>query len=367
MGLKNIITIIINKFIKERENIIQAEKIVIDYEWEKLKKNIGKKYIWFVLTPANFDYYKTVYNINMEKEEFSQILKKRLIFLKQKREDIQLLIHLCKVKKFLDNEIQKYRFKEAMAFLNSIDIHPTKFIAIDGIYNNYTINLANTYGFKELTDFNIIIIKPLLKLINCFGIKLSFIHEIFKNFKNWNIKNIFYLFLGEFIKVKEKTIHVEALVRDDLWDHLKKEIIGKGYIWFIITPANYDYCKVFFNLKMNKEEFTCILKERIEMLHKNKENIQLHIHFAKDIASLDEKFQKHKFKEALDFLTSLNIEPNKFVAGWWIFNRNTIIIAKEFGFKEIYNYTINPLLRPTEYDGIKIKYVHKYWHDFDFI
>ena len=53
----------------------------------------------------------------------------------------------------------------------------------------------------------------------------------------------------------EKTIHVEAFVREDLWS-VVKSLVGKNYVWFITTPANYDYIKSYFNLKVSKEKFT---------------------------------------------------------------------------------------------------------------
>ena len=63
-----------------------------------------------------------------------------------------------------------------------------------------------------------------------------------------NLKNFYFRILRKFTKVKELTIHAEAIVREDLWNTIQK-LIGKGFIWFVITPANYDYCKAYFNLK----------------------------------------------------------------------------------------------------------------------
>ena len=54
MVLKKIIFGLLNKFIREKENYINAEAIVRDEEWEKLKKLVGKGYDWFVITTTNF-------------------------------------------------------------------------------------------------------------------------------------------------------------------------------------------------------------------------------------------------------------------------------------------------------------------------
>ena len=68
--------------------------------------------------------------------------------------------------------------------------------------------------------------------------------------------------LRKYLKEKEKTIHVEAFVREDVWQKIK-DLIGKDYVWFITTPANFDYCKCYFNLKMTKDEFRKILEKAL--------------------------------------------------------------------------------------------------------
>jgi len=64
---------------------------------------------------------------------------------------------------------------------------------------------------------------------------------------------------------EEKTIHVEALVRDDMWKKLQN-FIGKGYVWFVVSPANFEYCRSYVNIKVDKAQFTKILTERLNKL-----------------------------------------------------------------------------------------------------
>lgn len=367
MGLKKIFFNFSKILIREKECTIRAESIIRNDEWKKFKNFLGKSYEWYIITPANYDYCKSVFNLKIGKEEFTRILKERIKILKENNENIQLSIFFGKVKKFLDNQIQEERFKEVFEFLKELNLEPTKFYPIDLVYNSYTIKLAKKYGLLELTNFNLFIIDPILKIIKCIGIKLSFVYEIYKFFKLRDFKSIFYLILGELKNVKEKTIHTEAFMRDDMWKSIKNKIIGRGYTWFVITPTNYDYCKTYFNLKMEKDEFINILKERIKFLQENNEEIQLHIHLCMSKKFLDIELQNKKFFEALEFMKALNLEPNKIVLGWWIYNRKTIEIAKKYHFEEIYDYTINPLIRKKKLKGLTIKYVHKYWHDFDFI
>ena len=229
------------------------------------------------------------------------------------------------------------------------------------------MDIAKKYELINPVNLNLHIVNPVLKIVKFFRIKTTFICEIYKNLEHLFFKNIFYLILGEFRNTREKTIHAEALVREDLWKQLKKKVIGKGFTWFIITPTNYDYCRTYFNLKMTKKEFSETLIKRLKFLKNKEENIQLHIHFTKDKRFLENRTQKDKFMEAMEFMNSQEIKPTKFVAGWWIFNKYTLGLLKKYGIKEVSNYTINPFLKKKSINGISITYVHKYWHDFDFL
>jgi hypothetical protein len=80
-----------------------------------------------------------------------------------------------------------------------------------------------------------------------------------------SLKSFYYRILRKFTKLSEKTMHVEAFVRDDLWKKIN-DLIGQNFVWFVVTPANYEYCKVYFNLNLNKNEFTEILKKRIKYI-----------------------------------------------------------------------------------------------------
>lgn len=181
-----------------------------------------------------------------------------------------------------------------------------------------------------------------------------------------NLKSLRTKIFRKFQKEYEKTIHVEAIVREDLWQNVK-ELIGNDYVWFIITPTNYDYCKSYFNLKMTKEEFTKILIERIDTLKEANEEIQLHIHLCNVKQFLDKSLQDGKFREALEFMNNNGIHPSKVAPGWNSYNDYTITLAKKYGLKFLYEYSSNPLNRPKIRNGVIIKYYYKFWHDYDFI
>ena len=181
-----------------------------------------------------------------------------------------------------------------------------------------------------------------------------------------SLKEILFKIFRKFTKVKEKTIHAEALVRDDMWEKLQ-QFIGKGYIWFVVTPANYEYCKSYFNIQLDKEEFTRILAQRIKVLKETSEEIQLHIHLCNVPAFFDKKLQDEKFEEAMQFLNSLEINPTKFAPGWHQYNDYSISLAKKYNIKMVYDYSTNPRKKPIIENGIIITYYWKFWHDYELI
>ena len=160
-------------------------------------------------------------------------------------------------------------------------------------------------------------------------------------------------------------MHVEAFVRDDLWNNVKN-LIGKNYVWFVVTPANYEYCKVYFNLKLTKTEFTEILKKRIKYLKENNEEIQLHIHICNVKEFFDNELQDLLFEEAMEFMKQVEMKPKKLALGWFKYNNYTITLAEKYGIKFIYDFDKNPKKKDVKKEGITIKYLHKFWHDYDF-
>lgn len=179
------------------------------------------------------------------------------------------------------------------------------------------------------------------------------------------LRNFYHSILRKFAKLSEKTMHVEAFVRDDLWEKVKN-LIGKNYVWFVVTPANYDYCKLYFNLKMNKEEFTNTLKNRIKYLKEKNEEIQLHIHICNIKQFFDNELQDELFKEAMNFMGQVDVKPEKLALGWFKYDDYTISLAKKYGILSIYDYDKNPKKKAVKKEGITIKYLHKFWHDYDF-
>jgi len=64
--------------------------------------------------------------------------------------------------------------------MESLSIKPKRLVVVDEVYNKYSLILAKKHGLVEMYDFNLCIIKPLLKIINILGLKISYIHEIYR-------------------------------------------------------------------------------------------------------------------------------------------------------------------------------------------
>ncbi len=346
--------------------IVFGETIYFNEEWNKSKKYIGKNLTWFLISPSNYDYFKCVYNADITKDQFIETLKNRYRILKSLNENIQLIVHLGKLERYITNSYQDKFFEELRLFLDSIGLKVDTIHFIDGVYNEHSLKIMEKHGITNVAEIKLLKNRCIYKLTNKIGLKGSFVQNVYESLKKGELFNFLYYILGEFKPVREKTIHVEALVRNDIWKALEKNVIGRNYTWYIITPANFDYCKLYFNIELNKTEFSKILSKRIKYLKENNEQIGLHIHLSINKNYINAELQKQKFREAFLFLSSLGISPHKFVAGWWNYNATTIKLAKEYGIQEISDYNVNPFKNDQFVGGIRINFTYKYWHDFDF-
>ena len=58
---------------------VHTEAIIIDSVWEEIKKRAKKRDVlkWYIMTPANADYFRSEFNFNMPSKKLSEIMKKR--------------------------------------------------------------------------------------------------------------------------------------------------------------------------------------------------------------------------------------------------------------------------------------------------
>jgi len=149
---------------------------------------------------------------------------------------------------------------------------------------------------------------------------------------------------------KPLTIHTEAIVLDNVWEKVKLNAnSGKIKKWYVMTPANYEFSRVFLNIKMSKPEFSKKLKERYLWLLNNNQRLELHVHLS-PIMNITAKEQEKLILESVNWMKQeLNIDVKEFVPGWWRYNADTLKILKKCNLK---------LIKPADY---------KFGHDFDWI
>ena len=122
-----------------------------------------------------------------------------------------------------------------------------------------------------------------------------------------------------------------------------------------MTPANSDYFKSDFKVKISKDKISNILRERYQWMLKQGQKLELHLHLSIIMNNMNYKEQARLFEEAISWMKKeLGVTPKEFVPGWWSYNNDTLALCKRFKLKMIY---------PKDYD-----FIHDYnWILQDFI
>jgi len=139
-------------------------------------------------------------------------------------------------------------------------------------------------------------------------------------------------------RFKPLTIHTEAIMIDEVWEEIKKEIKrNRVKTWYIMCPCNIDYFKADFNVQMSKEEISKIMKERyLEMISLG-QNLELHVHLSQVIQNISPEEQERLIVGGIRWMgEELNINPTEFVPGWWAYNEDTLKICEKHGLKMIF-------------------------------
>jgi len=143
--------------------------------------------------------------------------------------------------------------------------------------------------------------------------------------------------------------HTEGIFIDEIWEQIKKKALKKDILkWYVMTPINYEYFKVFFNTKYSKKELAKIMKKRYKWLLERNQRLELHVHFNK-IMNISYENQEEMIKNAKDWMMKeLGVKPKEFISGWWVYNKDTIEILrknnlkliKENKYKAIHDYNL---------------------------
>lgn len=147
------------------------------------------------------------------------------------------------------------------------------------------------------------------------------------------IKNLFNFVI---IKFKPLTIQVEAIMIDNVWEKIKKNVLSKKvFKWYIVTPANYNSLKAYFNIKQSKREISKIMAERYRWMLEHGQRLELNIHLS-IIEDMSLEEQEKIFKEAISWIKKeLKIKVKEVIPACWAYNKSTMELCKKLELKLI--------------------------------
>jgi len=146
-----------------------------------------------------------------------------------------------------------------------------------------------------------------------------------------------------------KQIHLETYFFNDLWNHVKAFPNPSRVSWYALTPANYDFLKVLYQVP-SKEELSNIMGERLQwMVKQDRYRLGLHIHFWR-FYDMPVSRKYVLIREALAFGDKYGVRFNGLVPGWFNYTRDLEFLCYNYGLKlvkkerSIHDYDL-PLLQ----------------------
>lgn len=134
---------------------VHTELIMDDDVWKiiKVKCKQGGVKVWHVMTPVNYELYKTSFNIKLSKQRVSEIMKRRYLWMKNNGQNLQLHIHLSLTMKNMTYDEQNKMFKESLDWMKKeLGIVPTEFVPGWWSYNKDTLKICKKYGLKIIYE-----------------------------------------------------------------------------------------------------------------------------------------------------------------------------------------------------------------------
>ena len=135
---------------------VHTESIYLDYVWDEIKKRIKNKSIhtWYLMTPANYEYFRGSLLEKRSKLEISKIMKKRYLEMKKTGENLQFHLHL-QIAMHMTYEEQDSLFREGLSWLKKeVGISPTEVVFGWWLYDKNSVKLTKKYGLKIITYDN---------------------------------------------------------------------------------------------------------------------------------------------------------------------------------------------------------------------
>lgn len=134
---------------------IHTELIMDDKVWEIIKQKVklNEVKVWHVMTPVNYELYKTSFNIKLSKEEVSKKMKERYLWMKEHNQNIQLHIHLSLTMKNMSSQEQEAMFNEALTWMEKeLGITPIEFVPGWWSFNDDTLNICKMHKLRFINE-----------------------------------------------------------------------------------------------------------------------------------------------------------------------------------------------------------------------
>lgn len=111
MGLLNIF--------QRKKNIVTVESIFIDEVWLEIQNLVNSKKIkkWFIVTPVDYDYLKSLYNLQISKLDMANIMAQRYRWMLNQGQELELKIYLTRLANNISKEEQETKLNQALHFM----------------------------------------------------------------------------------------------------------------------------------------------------------------------------------------------------------------------------------------------------------
>lgn len=102
--------------VKGKPLTVHTEMIIDDKVWEEIKKKVenNEVHTWYLITPINSNIFYALFRLKMNTASYEKTLIKRYLWLKKKKQRLQLHVHLCKNMKNISYIEQEFLIKKAI-------------------------------------------------------------------------------------------------------------------------------------------------------------------------------------------------------------------------------------------------------------
>lgn len=137
-----------------------VEAIFDDEVWEEIKKEVRKGKIkkWYVMTPANYDYFVGMFHIKLTRAQLANKMARRYKWMLDHGQQLELHLHLNRLANLSYEEQKKLLEQSFYFFKKGLGIKPNEIVFGWWLSNQDSNDLIKKYNLKKITeeDYNAI-------------------------------------------------------------------------------------------------------------------------------------------------------------------------------------------------------------------